>query len=450
MIIQVNDRDVVIVSDETLVAGSVAEYTVQFRFSPAWDGYAKTAVFKTEAGLVKETLLTQDQAQIPWEVLTLPQHLQIGVYGVKGSRVRPTLWTLPKCVQPGAEQGDPVLQPETTPWAAAIAQINAALASSTATASAEALAELALLKSALGAFFTQLRTTVQQLAYTVQNHNGAATVAALDSLLSALQTGSGGGNSGGSTDPVSYSIQSSLSHCSLSNPAASVQAGGAYSALLTAAEGYTLGSVAVTMGGADVTAAAYNSAAGAISIASVTGAVVITATATQDQQPQATYTPQALYTDYAATGARFSTGNVAIDFAAGDYVEALIDVTTCTQDAENILAIGKNGTDYIGSYNTAVAFLFYKRQQSGVDKILVRIKDVDSNVSVDKWVAPASLSAVLLRVDKDGVSIDGTLVSGITSAQIANLLGLGAYIIGARGSNLTTATYDHITVYRKD
>ena len=47
---------------------------------------------------------------------------------------------------------------------------------------------------------------------------------------------------------------------------------------LTAGDGYTLGDVTVMMGGVDVTATAY--AGGIVSIAEVTGNVVITATAT--------------------------------------------------------------------------------------------------------------------------------------------------------------------------
>lgn len=246
---------------------------------------------------------------------------------------------------------------------------------------------------------------------------------------------------------TTYTITKNLTRCTASNSVSLIQANGAYSVTITANGGYTMSAVSVTMGGTSITGTAYNSATGTISIGSVTGNVVITATATA-AQGEVSYSSQALYSNYTATGSRFSTGDIAINFANGDYVEALIDTTTCTADAENILAIGKNGTDYIGSYNTAVAFLFYKRAQSGVDKILLRVKDVESNVSVDKWIVPNNLANVLIKVDKNGVYIDGTLVSGITAAQMANLLSLGTYMIGARASALTTATYDHITVYR--
>lgn len=80
---------------------------------------------------------------------------------------------------------------------------------------------------------------------------------------------------------VYRNITNSLSHVSNSNVAVSVEDGTAYSATITAADGYTMSSVTVTMGGTDITATAYNADTGTISIAAVTGDVVITAKATK-------------------------------------------------------------------------------------------------------------------------------------------------------------------------
>ena len=77
------------------------------------------------------------------------------------------------------------------------------------------------------------------------------------------------------------SITNSLSHVSNSNAAVSVEDGAAYTATLTADSGYTRGSVVIKMGGTDITSTAYTASSGAISIASVTGDVVITAVATK-------------------------------------------------------------------------------------------------------------------------------------------------------------------------
>lgn len=80
---------------------------------------------------------------------------------------------------------------------------------------------------------------------------------------------------------VYRSITNSLSHVSNSNAAVSVEDGAAYSATLTADSGYTMGNVVIKMGGTDITSTAYTASTGAISIASVTGDVTITAVATK-------------------------------------------------------------------------------------------------------------------------------------------------------------------------
>jgi len=71
-----------------------------------------------------------------------------------------------------------------------------------------------------------------------------------------------------------YTIEKTLTNVSISNGTATVQEGASYSATLTADEGYNLAEVTVTMGGNPVTVTD-----GVINIASVTGNIVIVATA---------------------------------------------------------------------------------------------------------------------------------------------------------------------------
>jgi len=82
---------------------------------------------------------------------------------------------------------------------------------------------------------------------------------------------------------VTYTITNNLTNITTSNSAASANSGTAYTARLTAAEGYAIDTVAVTMGGVDVTADTY--ADGIVSIAAVTGNVVITAAAVVAEEP---------------------------------------------------------------------------------------------------------------------------------------------------------------------
>ena len=82
---------------------------------------------------------------------------------------------------------------------------------------------------------------------------------------------------------VTYTITNNLTNITTSNSAASINSGTAYTARLTAAEGYAIDTVAVTMGGVDVTADSY--ADGIVSITAVTGNVTITAAAVVAEEP---------------------------------------------------------------------------------------------------------------------------------------------------------------------
>lgn len=96
----------------------------------------------------------------------------------------------------------------------------------------------------------------------------------LDTFFSTVQTCDTFG--GGSV----AAIISSLSHVDSSNPITGISIGSAYSAVLTAEEGYEISNVAILMNGVDVTSTAYDSETGAITIASVTGNILISAAAT--------------------------------------------------------------------------------------------------------------------------------------------------------------------------
>lgn len=81
---------------------------------------------------------------------------------------------------------------------------------------------------------------------------------------------------------VYHSITNTLTNVTTSNDTVAAEDGTSYTATLTAKSGYTLGEVTVKMGGTDITATAYNADTGVISIAAVTGDVVITAKATKE------------------------------------------------------------------------------------------------------------------------------------------------------------------------
>jgi len=76
-------------------------------------------------------------------------------------------------------------------------------------------------------------------------------------------------------------VTNNLTYCVNSNTLSSVVYGTAYSATITANSGYDLSSIKVTMGGTDITSTAVSGSA--ISIASVTGDIVITAVAVEQK-----------------------------------------------------------------------------------------------------------------------------------------------------------------------
>lgn len=81
---------------------------------------------------------------------------------------------------------------------------------------------------------------------------------------------------------IFYTITNTLTNCTSSNSATSARKGFTYSAMLTAEAGYTMNgaAVTVTMDGVDITSTAY--ANGVVTIAQLTGELVIVASAAED------------------------------------------------------------------------------------------------------------------------------------------------------------------------
>lgn len=131
---------------------------------------------------------------------------------------------------------------------------------------------------------------------------------------------------------VTYTVTNTLTNCFNSNASTEVNENSSYSGTITAAESYRLTSVTVTMGGTDITSTAYND--GVISIASVTGNLVITATATviaNILQNTVVTTGKYLKTNdgtIANSGTEFVTDDIDISEYAGQVI--LIDFIGCT------------------------------------------------------------------------------------------------------------------------
>lgn len=128
-------------------------------------------------------------------------------------------------------------------------------------------------------------------------------------LIDAFRVAAIDGNPSSITVP-SYAITNTLTRCTTSNAATHVDEGSSYTATLSANSGYALSSVTVTMGGTDITSTAYDGSTQTITIASVTGAIVVTATATSS----ASYTN--IIDTYGYTDGKYiSSGNLSSNAA---------------------------------------------------------------------------------------------------------------------------------------
>ena len=107
---------------ELLTAGMAKAVTVEFVFSPDWDGLTKTAVFSNGKTTVDVLAANWDgdTVPVPHEVLAVPgRHARVGVYGADESGVvLPTVWVSLGKVQPGADpSGDASADPSLPIWA---------------------------------------------------------------------------------------------------------------------------------------------------------------------------------------------------------------------------------------------------------------------------------------------------------------------------------------------
>lgn len=83
------------------------------------------------------------------------------------------------------------------------------------------------------------------------------------------------------TEGVTYKVSQTLSHVTSTYTDAGIASGENFTTTLTAAEGYTIESVVVLVGGEDVTDDAYASATGIVTVNAVAGDIMIVATAVE-------------------------------------------------------------------------------------------------------------------------------------------------------------------------
>jgi predicted Fe-Mo cluster-binding NifX family protein len=149
-----------------------------------------------------------------------------------------------------------------------------------------------------------------------------------------------------------YSITNQLTNVSNSNSATSIRDGRAYNATLSVAESASLDSVSVTMSGTDITATAYNTSTKVISIASVTGDVVITASASIVITQAITWTGSS--TDVSSQIIDATNANVYYEVPYNDGDERFADGVTSESAFSKVRDVAlysdAEGTNLVGYY----------------------------------------------------------------------------------------------------
>lgn len=104
----VNFNRIDIANKEFMTSGAVNIFEAHFEFDESWNGFARTAVFRSGdyGAAVAVVLDATDTCKVPWESLIAEAPLWVGVVGVSGDKKLPTNYVNAGCVAEGAEGGD--------------------------------------------------------------------------------------------------------------------------------------------------------------------------------------------------------------------------------------------------------------------------------------------------------------------------------------------------------
>ena len=259
-----------------------------------------------------------------------------------------------------------------------------------------------------------------------------------------------------------WSVTSVLTNATSSNGATSVADGSSYSATITAEEGYTLSSFTVMMGGVDITDTAYTD--GVITIAAVTGNVIITVNASATSGEALVTNGLQAYFDFrtaeynndATGGATTISGNGSLFAWEKNSIATQDDHGIHTANARLYTFDARGGTtasDYTGALTLLVltkghvaaqGFTYINYGQrwafSPVYNTTSKAQKVDGTVTkegYDYCVYRVDGGTLTLKMNDDTATYTGDEISGFES-WVATVkigaqgqTGAGVYIVGA-------------------
>lgn len=288
----VSSASVAVEEKEIITAGRVG-LQCSIRFSPDWDGLVKTAVF--DGAESRDVIVTGECVTIPAECLAAEGDcLKAGFYGksTDGAVVIPTVWAslgmIEHSVYPSGREG-------AAPTPDVVAQIQQAAANAEKMArSVREDADLGKFNGGkgekgekgdrgntgpageAGGFYTPAVTQPDANTIRMSFTPSKEDMPAVEPVDITLPAGGGG--------TTTHGIVWNLTNVTSSNNAVFVADGASMVAVLTPADGYTMGDVTITMGG-EVVTGAWNADTATVTIQSVTGDVVISCAGVEQTGP---------------------------------------------------------------------------------------------------------------------------------------------------------------------
>ena len=163
---------------------------------------------------------------------------------------------------------------------------------------------------------------------------------------------------------------------------------------------------------------------------------------------------------------RFISDAQTVDFGNGDFVQATIDVSNCSQVLENVLSIGDNIKDWFGGaklhmYYSPESKLPFTDNHNNKYSSRLRITWIDSKTAVTKDIDFEG-DELTVNLSSVGLSINGTTMEGLDGSSLKKLLELHNIYLGSwEGSGTyqqngtyvsdgrSDATYNEVSIVRK-
>ena len=221
------------------------------------------------------------------------------------------------------------------------------------------------------------------------------------------------------TPTTTYTVTNNLTNATNSNSTTSINKNSSYSATINSNSGYTLGTITVTMGDTDISSSAVNGSN--ISISSVTGNIVITASATASSSGDTSEPIYTMNTPTVLNGTNAIDTGLALNDTEGEEFTIYLDYYGTseafgTEKYRNLLCMMKSTAPYPGFYvGTHLTESNYLRIVGGgntkVNSDFTRLDAHPHKIAVTR---AANESKVTLKYIKDG-----SLVSKECAANFA-------------------------------